>query len=187
MGYLKYFKQNWNSNTQESKELNKERLMQWRREPVTVRIHRPTRLDRARSLGYKAKKGFILVRQKATRGGRQRPDIKGGRRTAHSSQRKDVSKNYQLVCEERAAKKYVNCEVLNSYYVGKDGKNIWYEVILIERDNPSVFLNKETAWALDTKNKVLRGLTSAGRKSRGLRKKGIGSEKTRPSRKANKH
>jgi len=184
MGYLKYFKKAWNSDL--TKQINKERLIQWRKEPVTIRIDKPTRIDRARSLGYKAKKGFLIIRQRVIRGGRQRPDIKGGRRTAHSGQRKNVSKNYQLVCEERVAKKYVNCEVLNSYFVGEDGKYIWYEILLIERDNPSVYLNKETAWAFDTKNKVFRGLTSAGKSSRGLNKKGFGSEKTRPSKRANK-
>ncbi len=185
MGYLKYFKQLWNSDNKEVTELVKQRHIEWRREPATLRIHRPTRLDRARSLGYKAKKGFLIIRQRIIRGGRQRPDIKGGRRTAHSSQRKNVAKNYQAICEERVAKKYVNCEVLNSYYIGQDGKYIWHEVILLERDNPSVYLNKETAWALDTKNKAFRGLTSSGKKSRGLRKKGMGSEKTRPSKRAN--
>lgn len=185
MGYLKYVKKLWTSNNKEALDVMKQRQVEWRREPATLRIHRPTRIDRARSLGYKAKQGFLIIRQRVIRGGRQRPDIKGGRRTAHSGQRKNVAKNYQAICEERVAKKYVNCEVLNSYYVGQDGKNIWYEVILIERDNPSVFLNKETAWAFDTKNKVFRGLTSASRKSRGLRKKGVGSEKTRPSKRAN--
>jgi len=185
MGYLKYLTKLWTSNSKEVLNLIKERQVEWRREPTTLRINRPTRLDRARSLGYKAKKGFLIIRVRAIRGGRQRPDIKGGRRTAHSSQRKNVAKNYQSICEERVAKKYVNCEVLNSYYVGQDGKYIWYEVILIERDNPSVYLNKETAWALDTKNKAFRGLTSASKKSRGLRKKGLGSEKTRPSKRAN--
>lgn len=185
MGYLKYIKNLWNSNDKEANELLKARLIEWRREPVTLRVYRPTRLDRARSLGYKAKKGILVVRQRATRGGHTRPDIKGGRRTSTSSQKKNVAKNYQVICEERVARKYINCEVLNSYYVGQDGKHIWYEVILVERDNPSVFLDKNTAWARDTKHRVFRGLTSGSKKSRGLRKKGFGSENTRPSKKAN--
>ncbi len=185
MGYLKYFKKNFDSE-EGSKERARERLTQWRKEPSTLRVHRPTRIDKARSLGYKAKQGFLVIRQRVIRGGHTRPDIKGGRRSAHSGQRKSLAKNYQVICEERVAKKYVNCEVLNSYYVGKDGRHIWYEVILVERDNPSVYLTKETAWARDTKNKALRGLTSAAKKHRGLRKKGFGSEKTRPSKRANK-
>jgi len=32
--------------------LRRERLIEWRREPAVIRLKRPTRLDRARSLGY---------------------------------------------------------------------------------------------------------------------------------------
>jgi large subunit ribosomal protein L15e len=45
--------------------------MQWRREPTTTRIDRPTRIDRARSLGYRAKQGFVVVRTKVRRGSRR--------------------------------------------------------------------------------------------------------------------
>lgn len=185
MGYIKYVKKIWTEKGQEFSDLMKERQIEWRKQPSTVRIAKPTRIDRARALGYKAKKGFVVVRQRLKRGGRQRPDIKGGRRSAHSGQKKVVGKNYQQIAEERANKSYPNCEVLNSYYITKDGKNIWYEIILIDRDSPTVYMNKGTAWARDTKGKVFRGMTSAGKKARGLRKKGMGSEKTRPSKKAN--
>ncbi len=186
MGYVKYVKEAWKKQDTEFSDLMRERKIEWRKQPVTVRILRPTRIDRARALGYKAKKGFLIVRQRVKRGGRQRPDIKGGRKSSASSQRKNVSKNYKQIAEERTNVKYPNCEVLNSYFVAKDGKSVWYEVILVDRDSPTVYLNKGTEWARDTKGKVFRGMTSAGKKSRGLRKKGIGSEKTRPSKKANK-
>ncbi|MCF7871783.1 50S ribosomal protein L15e [Candidatus Woesearchaeota archaeon] len=186
MGYLKYVKKLWNEKSDEFNALMKERKILWRKEPTTIRIERPTRIDRARSLGWKPKKGFLVVRQKVLRGGRQRPHDLGGRKTANSGMKKVVSKSYQVVAEERASSKYPNCEVLNSYFVAKDGKNAWYEVILVDRSSPDVFLNRNTAWARDTFGRVQRGLTSAGRKSRGLRKKGMGSEKTRPSSKANK-
>lgn len=179
MGYLKYVKKAWNEDSKEVQELMKERKIQWRNQPATTRIARPTRLDRARSLGYKPKKGIVVVRQRMIRGGRQRPDIKGGRRPTTSGQRKVVSKNYQALCEERASKKYPNCEVLNSYFIAKDGRYVWYEIILIDRDRPEVFMDKTKAWAFDTRGRAERGLTSAGRKGRGLRKKGMGSEKTR--------
>ncbi|MEM5881906.1 MAG: 50S ribosomal protein L15e, partial [Candidatus Aenigmatarchaeota archaeon] len=54
------------------KELFKERLKQWRKEEAIVRVERPTRLDRARALGYKAKQGFIIVRVRIRKGGRSR-------------------------------------------------------------------------------------------------------------------
>ena len=186
MGYLKYVKEAWQSNKEEFSELRKGKKIEWRREPATVRLKNPTRLDKARSGGYKAKKGFVVVRQRVVRGGRQHPDIKGGRKTANSGQRKYVSKNYQQIAEEKVNRKYPNCEVLNSYMLDSDGRYFWFEVILLDRTNPNVFLNRNTSWARDTKGRAFRGLTSSARKARGLRRKGIGSEKTRPSLKANK-
>ncbi len=186
MGYLKYFKETWKKQGKEFSDAMAEKLIKWRKEPSMVKVERPTRIDRARSLGYKAKPGFVVVRHKMTRGGKQRPSIKGGRRTKTSRQWLVLEKNYQQLSEERVNKKHPNCEVLGSYFIADDGKSIWHEVILIDRDNPNVYMNKNTSWARDTKGKAHRGLTSAARKSRGLRKKGMGSEKTRPSLKTNK-
>src|SRR5674476_857440 len=65
------------------KSLMWQRLQTWRREPSVVRIERPTRLDRARSLGYKAKQGVITARVRTWRGGRRKQRPRGGRRTKH--------------------------------------------------------------------------------------------------------
>lgn len=188
MGYLKYVREAWKKPQESNPELWRERLLQWRREPVTVRIDRPTRIDRARSLGYKAKKGFVLARQRVSRGGRMREQFKSGRRSKARRRVKVVGINYQQVAEQRAAKKFTNCEVLNSYWVSQDGKNYWYEVILVERDSPELLAMKEYKWVgrPGHKGRVFRGLTSAGKKSRGLRRKGKGTEKARPSQRAKK-
>ena len=122
MGMYKYIKTLWEKPKKNIKEIQKKRLIEWRKELSTVRISNPTRLDRARSLGYKAKQGYILVRQRVLRGGRMRPQFKAGRRPKHSRRKKILNKNYAQIAEERANKSYSNCEVLNSYYVGKDGK-----------------------------------------------------------------
>jgi len=106
----KYIKKNWNSDP----ELAKQRLMEWRRQSTTVKVERPTRLDRARGLGYKAKQGIIIVRQRVKRGGRMREQITAGRRSKTSRRKKIVNVNYQAVCEVRAQKKFLNMEVLNS-------------------------------------------------------------------------
>ena len=160
--------------------LMKQRLIKWRKEPATIRIERPTRLDRARSLGYKAKEGYLTIRVKLKRGGRKREQpLKHGRRSKRSTSRKIVKKSYQWIAEERSVKKYPNCEVLNSYYVAQDGKNYWFEVILVDRVQVSKYQGME--WLANTKGRVQRGLTSAGKKSRGLSHKGKGAEKLRPS------
>lgn len=179
----KYLRKLWKS---PSKDLLKEKIIQWRKEDSIVKLEKPTNLTRARSLGYKAKQGYIVARVQLPRGGRMRPQIKAGRRSKHNRQSKVLSKSYQTVAEERAQKKYKNLEVLNSYKLAKDGKYYWFEVILVDPDHSVIKSDKKINWISNQKNRVYRGLTSSGRKSRGLHKKGLGSEKTRPSMKANK-
>lgn len=164
------------------KELKRERLIAWRREPVTKRIENPTRLDRARALGYRAKQGIFVVRQRVSRGSHKREDWSGGRHSHNMGSRLNLRKSYQLIAEERASKSYSNCEVINSYYVLEDGKNYWYEVILADRVHP----NTAVIMPVISQGRVFRGLTSAGKKTRGLGHKGKGSEKARPSRRAHK-
>ncbi|OGM02470.1 50S ribosomal protein L15e [Candidatus Woesearchaeota archaeon RBG_13_36_6] len=186
MSLYKYIREAWKKPKVRLGALWQQRLIKWRREPVTLRINRPTRLDKARSLGYKAKPGFVIVRQRVIRGGKQRPKFSGGRRSKHMRRRLVLAKNYQQIAEERANKKFLNCEVLNSYEVAKDGKHYWYEIILIDKNHPAIKADPNLKWISENKHtrRVYRGLTSAARKSRGLRNKGKGAEKIRPSLKA---
>jgi len=166
-----------------------QRLIQWRKEENYSRVEKPLRIDRARSLGYKAKSGYIIVRARVRRGGLRKHTIKGGRKPAARGITKiTMAKSIQRIAEERTAKRYPNMEVLNSYWVGEDGKNHYYEVILVDPVHPSIMNDPKINWITDTSNKrrVLRGKTSAGQKGRGLRHKGRGAEKVRPSIRANK-
>lgn len=188
MGLYQQLRELWKRPKVNMKESYKENLIQWRKEAVTTKIHRPTRLDRARSLGYKAKQGIIVVRQRINISRRMRESGVKGRRPKTQRRKKIVSKNYQQICEERAQKKYVNLRVLNSYWVASDGKNHWYEIIFVDPEHPVIKSDKNLAWIGDSQHtgRSFRGLTSAGRKSRGLRKKGKGAEKIRPGQRANK-
>lgn len=174
---MKYLKKNFSS--EESEKLMNERKIEWRKQPATLRVMHPTKLDRAKSLGYKAKQGFLIVRQRVKRGGRMTEKPAGGRRTKTSGRNKVVDKNYQLIAEERVARMYPNCEVLNSYYVTRDGSHNWYEVILVDKTHPVVVKDKNYIWTLFEKSRVFRGKTSSGKKARGYRKKGIGTENTK--------
>lgn len=162
----------------------RQRLIQWRKEENFTRVDRPTRIDRARSLGYKAKPGYIVVRSKVRRGGLRKHAIRSGRKpSAKGISKITMGKSTQRIAEERAAKSYPNMEVLNSYWVGDDGKNYFYEVIMVDPVHPAIMKDPKINWITDTTNKrrVLRGKTSAGQKGRGLRHKGKGAEKVRPS------
>jgi large subunit ribosomal protein L15e len=180
MGYMKYLKKAKNS--PQAKEIAKERLISFRKEPAQHRISNPTKPDRARALGYKAKQGIFIIRQRVIRGGHTRPMIKHGRRPKHNRQRMVLAKSYKQISEERVSRSYKNCEVLNSYYVTKDGKNIWYEVIVVDTNHPTIKKDSSLNWLAQHRGRAFRGLTAAGKKSRGiLTHKGKGVEKNRPS------
>jgi large subunit ribosomal protein L15e len=169
------------------KELMWQRLIKWRRQPVVLRIERPTRIDRARKLGYKAKQGFVVARVRVRRGGLKRTRPKAGRRPKRMGVAKlKLAKSLRLVAEERAARKFPNLEVLNSYWVWEDGRFKWFEVIMVDPNHPVIQSDKDVNWICEKvhRGRVFRGLTSAGKEVRGLRHKGRGAEKIRPSRKA---
>ena len=166
----------------EMKRLQWERMIEWRKEPSIVRVEHPTRIDRARALGYKAKQGYIVVRVRVRRGGLRKRRIKGGRVPSKKGILKiTMGKSIQRIAEERASKKYPNLEVLNSYWVGQDGKHKYYEVILVDPHHPVIRSDPKINWIANQKGRAERGLTSAGKKGRGLRHKGKGAEKVRPS------
>ena len=161
-----------------------ERMQTWRREGSVVRVEHPTRIDRAKSLGFKAKQGIIVVRVSVRRGGRRRGRYVRARRSARMGvNRLTPGKSIRRIAEERASRKYPNMEVLNSYWVGQDGRQKWYEVILVDSHHPSVRSDKNLAWIADPvhRGRAERGKTSAGRKGRGMQTRGRGTEKTRPS------
>ena len=158
------------------------RLIAWRASEAAVVVDKPLRLDRARALGYKAKKGFVVVRIRVKRGGRQRSRHKHGRKSRKQHVRKTLKMNYQWVAEIRAERKYPNLEVLNSYVLAKDGKYYFYEVIMIDPTKPEIYNDPVYRWITRDENhsRAQRGLTSAGKKSRGLRHKSP-NLKVRPS------
>ena len=189
MGIYKYIRAAWERPKETLGDLYKQRLMEWRRDPAVLRIDTPTRIDRARSLGFRAKEGIIMARVRVLRGGHFRPKFVGGRRPKTRRRMKIVGKSYQWMAEENAAKRFPNCEVLNSYFVAKDGTNYWYEIVLVDRAHPAILADKELNFVAQPQHRgrVFRGLTSAGRRSRGiLTHKGKGAEKLRPSLRANK-
>jgi large subunit ribosomal protein L15e len=163
--------------------LRQGRLKAWRREMTVQRIDRPTRLDRARSLGYTAKQGIVLARVKVRRGGLRKSRYIRNRKTSKMGMHKiTMAKSIQRIAEERASRKFRNLEVLNSYWVGEDGRHKWYEIILIDRSHPAIISDKDLNWINSgQRGRAERGKTGAGRKGRGMRKKGTGTEKTRPS------
>ena len=180
-----YVREAWKRPSEsEVKALLWNRMQQWRREGSVVRIERPTRIDRARNLGYKAKQGIVMVRVKVRRGGRRKSRYVRARRSIRMGvNRITAGKSMQRIAEERASRKYPNMEALNSYWVGQDGRQKWYEVILVDGNHPAIRSDSQLAWMSDHvhRGRAERGKTSAGTKGRGMGTRGKGTEKTRPS------
>lgn len=179
-GMYHYIQQAWKKPDPETL---RKRMTEWRHASVFTKLDKPLRLDRARAIGYQDKKGFVVVRVRILRGGHKRSRPNKGRRGKRMHTRKTLKMNYKWIAETRVQKKYENLEVLNSYQIGKDGMNYFYEVILVDPQRPEIKNDSKMRWIYDNKKRAMRGLTSAARKSRGLRhrsprKKGINIRKS---------
>ena len=170
-------------------ELQWRRKQRWRQEGAIVRIDRPTRLDKARRLGYKAKQGIVMARVSVKRGSAHKTRHPAGRRSKRQGvNRLTRRKNLQRIAEERSARKYPNLEILNSYWVGEDGTQKWFEVILVDPEHPAIQSDDDLNWICEEQHtrRTFRGKTGAGRRHRGLNNRGKGAENVRPSRAANR-
>ena len=166
-------------------ELQWQRKQQWREEGAVERIERPTRLDKARELGYKAKQGVIVARASVRKGNARKQRHRAGRRSKRQGvNRIGRTKNLQRVAEERTTRSFPNLRVLNSYWVGEDGSQKWFEVVLLDPNHPAIENDPDLNWICDDthERRALRGKTAAGQRNRGLGGKGKGHEHTRPSR-----
>ena len=184
MSAYKHMNKAWLNEQKERSEIIRSRLIIWRKQGSIEALDRPTRLGRARELGYKAKQGYIVARVKTGRGPREKPRPRMGRKPRSLGVTKYTpQKSRRWIAEERAGRKFPNLRVLNSYWVGADHKWVWYEVILVDPNHPVIYNDPKISWICDPthKGRENRGLTSAGKRSRGLRKKGKGAEKIRPS------
>lgn len=184
MGLVKYLREAWKKPDVLTL---RSRMIDWRASESIVRVEKPLRLDRARSLGYKAKKGVVVVRVRVKRGGHKRTRPYKARRTARLHVRKNLTMNYKEIAEQRVARKFNNMEVLNSYQIGKDGMNYFFEVILVDRAAPEILSDKQLApFVKAPKMRALRGLTGAGKKARGQMNSREKVPKAFPSLRANR-
>lgn len=181
-GMYHYLGEAWKNPSAEQLDDIRKKMIDWRAGPRIAKIEKPTRLDRARILGYKAKKGFVIFRVTLERGGRHKARPTTKRRSKRFSVKKVLHMSYQWVAEQRVQKTYRNLEVLNSYKLGKDGRFYFFEVITVDRNAPEIKADPGLRWLTSSKNKfrAMRGLTSSGKKSRGMSTKSH-TMKVRPS------
>lgn len=139
MGTYKYLIQTWNQRDKtDLQQYLRQVAIKWRREPTVHRVQHPTRPDRARAVGYKAKQGYVVVRVRIRKGGARKPRPRAGRRQKALGVTKYTrAMSLKNIAEQKAKKKFPNLRVLNSYYVWEDGMHHWFETILRDPDNPS--------------------------------------------------
>ncbi|CAB4287234.1 unnamed protein product [Prunus armeniaca] len=202
MGGYKYQSEIWRKKQSDlMRFVQRVRCWEYRQHPSIVRVTRPTRPDKARRLGYKAKQVYYfhalayrfsehafsyVVHQ---RGGRKRPVAKGivyGKPTNQGVTQLKFQRSKRSVAEERAGRRLGGLRVLNSYWINEDSTYKYFEVILVDVAHNAIRNDPRINWLCNPvhKHRELRGLTSAGKKCRGLGGKGHLYHKARPSRRA---
>lgn len=154
-GLYQHLAENWKKPKEKLGEVLRGRLIQFRREQTVVRIERPTRLDRARSVGYKAKLGYAVARVKVGKGGRRRQlyGRRGRKPTKMGLVHFSHGKSLQRIAEEKAQRKFVNMNVIGSYLAGEDGRHEWFEVILVDTQHGNIKNDPKMRWAASPANR----------------------------------
>ena len=130
----------WKDNSAELRE----KAILWRKQNAIVRIAKPSRIIRARRLGYKAKQGIVVIRMRVGTGGMRKQRPRGGRRPKHLGvTRIKAAVSMKQVAERRVLERYRNMKLLGSYFLYKDGMHYWYEVILADPSHKRISKDKE--------------------------------------------
>ena len=151
------------------------RCWEYRQLNVIHRASRPSRPDKARRLGYKAKQGYVIYRVRVRRGNRKRMAPKGatyGKPVNQGVTQLKFQRSGKSVAEERVGKKCPNLRVLNSYWVNQDATFKFYEVILVDSQHKAIRRDPRINWITKPvhKHREMRGLTATGKKNRGIAK-----------------
>ena len=191
MGAYKYLEELWKKKQSDlMRFVLRMRTWEYRQLTTVHKCNHPSRPDKARKLGYKRKQGYVIYRVRVRRGGRKRPVSKGivyGKPKTQGVGGLKAYRSLRSVAEERVGRRLMNLRVLNSYWVAQDATYKFFEVILVDPTHNAIRNDGKINWICKPvmKHRELRGMTSAGKKHRGLRTKGVNDNKNRPSRRAN--
>merc|ERR1712032_1113656 len=170
MGAYKYIQELWRKKQTEVMQfVLRIRCWEYRQLPVIHRCSKPSRVEKARMLGYRAKQGQVCGKPKTLGVNQLKP-----------------KRNHRVIAACRVARRVPELRVLNSYWVGQDSTYKFFEVILVDTHHNAIRNDPRINWICGPvhKHREQRGLTSAGRSARGLRAKGDRDNKARPSRRA---
>jgi large subunit ribosomal protein L15e len=180
MGAYKYVSELWRKKQSDAlRFLLRVRAWEYRQGNRLVRLNHPSRPDKARTLGYKAKQGYVVYRVAVRRGNRKKPLPRGivhGKPKGQGINQLKFARNLRSVAEERVGRRCGNLRVLNSYWVNQDSTYKYFEVILVDPSHNGIRNDARINWICNAvhAHRENRGLTSAGRHSRGLQSRGHG-------------
>lgn len=165
------------------------RCWEYRQLSAVIRLAKPTRVEKARQMGYKAKQGYVIFRVRVRRGNRKKTVPKGivfGKPSSQGVSKLKPKRNLRSIAEGRVGRKCGGLRIMNSYWVNQDSSYKYFEVILVDPAHKSIRKDHRVNWICESvqKHREARGLTSAGRSARGLLGKGHRYSKNRPSRRA---
>ena len=94
-----------------------------------------------------------------------------------------ATRQRQSVAEERVGRKCGGLRVLNSYWINEDSAYKYFEIVMIDPMHNAIRNDPRINWLCKPvmQHRELRGLTSTGRKARGLFGSGHNHHKARPS------
>lgn len=192
MGAYKYLEELWKKKQSDVISfVLRVRAWEYRQLPAIHKVQRPSRLDKARRLGYKRKQGYVVYRIRIRRGGRKRNIRKGtvfGKPRNQGIKKQKKCQTHKNIAEQRVGRVCSNLRVLSSYWVGQDASFKFFEVVMVDPQHKAIRGDPRINWICSAKNarREQRGLTAAGKKSRGLLKRGaMAAAKIRPSRRGN--
>ncbi|MFH1257872.1 MAG: 50S ribosomal protein L15e [Candidatus Micrarchaeota archaeon] len=133
MGAYKYIQAAFEKSFAERTDSFRSRLQKFRKEKTVERAEKPTNPGRARALGYKARKDFVIARVRIKRGKRSRGKPDQGRKPGRNRKFVNPGLSLQAYCEAKVKRRFPNLTVINSYLVGQDGADKYFEVILQDR------------------------------------------------------
>merc|ERR1712203_1126369 len=151
MGAYKYLEELWRKKQSDvMRFLARLRTWEYRQLPAMHRCSRPSRPDKARKVGYKAKQGFVVYRARIRRGGRKRNVTKGqvyGKpRNSGRIHKIKAERTHKSVAEERVARKCSNLRVLNSYWIGQDASFKFFEIVMVDPSHKAIRRDPRINW-----------------------------------------
>lgn len=129
MGAGKYIAASFAESAKQRSNSYRQRVSKWRKQAVIVRTD-PTNPVRARALGYKANRETIVARVRMKKGKRVRPKADLGRKPGKTRKRVEPGRSLEWYAMQKATRRFPNMKPINAYWVGEDGSNKFFEVIM---------------------------------------------------------